>query len=77
MALTGLLGACDNPPPPADVERLEVAVGPRIQVYLNDALYIDHHDETFAAGHVGLWTKADAVTEFDDLVVRGMPAGGG
>jgi hypothetical protein len=52
-----------------------VAQGSRIQVYLNDTLYIDHQDETFAAGYVGLWTKADAVTEFDDLTVRGIPAG--
>jgi hypothetical protein len=48
---------------------------PRIQVYLNDTLYIDHQDETFTEGYVGLWTKADAVTEFDELTVRGIPAG--
>jgi len=52
-----------------------VALGPRIQVYLNDTLYIDHQDETFTEGYVGLWTKADAVTEFDELTVRGIPAG--
>ncbi|RKZ91509.1 MAG: hypothetical protein DRQ40_09805 [Gammaproteobacteria bacterium] len=52
-----------------------IAQGSRIQVYLNDTLYIDHQDETFADGYVGLWTKADAVTEFDDLKVSGIPAG--
>ncbi|MGQ0612919.1 MAG: family 16 glycoside hydrolase [Planctomycetaceae bacterium] len=51
-----------------------VAVGPRIQAYLNGRLLIDHRDETFQMGYVGLWTKADAVTEFDDLEVKGVPA---
>jgi hypothetical protein len=31
---------------------------------------IDAHDTTFPdAGKVGLWTKADSVTAFDDLTV--------
>lgn len=50
-----------------------VAVGSRIQAYLDDRLLIDHQDETFQGGYVGLWTKADAVTEFDDLEVQGVP----
>ena len=49
-----------------------VAVGAHIQAYLNDQLLIDHHDETFSTGWVGLWTKADAVTDFDDLAVTGV-----
>jgi hypothetical protein len=49
-----------------------VAVGDRIQAYLNDALLIDHRDGRFRAGRVGLWTKADSVTAFDDLTVRGI-----
>lgn len=53
-----------------------VAVGPRIQVYLDDSLLIDHEDGTYAAGWVGLWTKADAVTEFDDVAVTGVPFSG-
>jgi hypothetical protein len=48
-----------------------VAVGDRIQASLNDALLIDHRDMRFRAGRVGLWTKADAVTAFDDLVIKG------
>lgn len=44
-----------------------VAKGKKIQAYINDKLLIDHEDATFAEGTVGLWTKADAVTEFDDL----------
>ena len=49
-----------------------VALGDHIQAFLNDELLIDHHDSTYARGHVGLWTKADAVTEFDDFTVKGM-----
>ena len=51
-----------------------VAKGPRIQAYLDDALLLDHEDKTFGSGWVGLWTKADSVTEFADLAVVGMPA---
>jgi len=51
-----------------------VALGSHIQVYLNGTLYIDHQDQTFAGGYVGLWTKADAITDFDDLIVRGVTA---
>lgn len=50
-----------------------VAVGPRIQAYLDGRLLIDHRDTTFAQGRIGLWTKADSVTEFDDLEVKGPP----
>jgi hypothetical protein len=51
-----------------------VARGRKIQAYLNDALLLDHDDATFAGGWVGLWTKADSVTEFSDLEVTGTPA---
>jgi len=48
-----------------------VAVGDHIQAYLNDELLIDHHDSRFKSGRVGLWTKADAITEFTDFEVTG------
>lgn len=51
-----------------------VATGPRIQAYLNESLLLDHEDKTFTAGWVGLWTKADSVTEFTDLEVSGTLA---
>jgi len=51
-----------------------VALGGRIQAYLNGRLLIDHRDGTFKEGFVGLWTKADSVTEFDDLMIRGVLA---
>lgn len=53
-----------------------VAVGDRIQGYLDGKLLIDHRDGRFRAGRVGLWTKADSLTAFDDLAIRGVPADG-
>ena len=51
-----------------------VAKGAKVQAYLDDALLLDHDDRTFTGGYVGLWTKADSVTEFADLVITGTPA---
>jgi len=48
-----------------------VAKGTKIQAYIGDKLFIDHEDATFKAGTVGLWTKADSVTEFDDFEAAG------
>jgi hypothetical protein len=48
-----------------------VAVGDHIQAWLDGALRLDHHDSRFRSGRVGLWTKADSVTAFDDLVIHG------
>jgi len=53
-----------------------VAVGDRIQAYLDGQFLLDHRDSRFRSGQAGLWTKADSVTAFDDLVVRGVSAGG-
>jgi 3-keto-disaccharide hydrolase len=47
-----------------------VAVGDRIQAYLNNRLFIDHRDSRFRSGQIGLWTKADSVTAFDDLDIK-------
>lgn len=51
-----------------------VARGTKVQAYLDDALLLDHDDRTFTGGYIGLWTKADSVTEFADLVIIGTPA---
>jgi hypothetical protein len=48
-----------------------VAVGDHMQAWLDGKLYLDHRDQRFKSGRVGLWTKADSVTAFDDLVIRG------
>jgi hypothetical protein len=50
-----------------------VTVGDQIQAWLNGRLYLDQRDSRVKAGAVGLWTKADSVTAFDDLVIRGKP----
>lgn len=45
-----------------------------IKGWLNDRLLIDHHDNRFTSGRVGLWTKADSITAFDDLVIAPVSA---
>ena len=53
-----------------------VAVGDQMQAWLDGTLYLDHRDSRFKAGRVGLWTKADSITAFDDLTIRGKTVGG-
>ena len=46
------------------------AVGNKITCYYDGSKKIETRDDTFKkAGKVGLWTKADSVTHFDDLKV--------
>jgi hypothetical protein len=46
------------------------ATGGLFQVYFNGAKLYEVEDGTFkSAGRVGVWTKADSVTQFDDLTV--------
>jgi 3-keto-disaccharide hydrolase len=47
-----------------------VAIANLIQASLDGQLLIDHQDSRFKAGQIGLWTKADSVTAFDDLEIR-------
>ena len=51
-----------------------VAVGDLVQAYLDGKLLLDHHDSRFRSGQVGLWTKTDSLTAFDDLEIRGYPS---
>jgi len=51
------------------------AVGDHLQAWLDGTLYLDHRDSRFTSGRVGLWTKADSITAFDDLTIRGKPGG--
>jgi hypothetical protein len=49
-----------------------VAAGNRFEVYSNGAKLYEVEDSTFPMlGKVGLWTKADSVTLFDDLSISG------
>lgn len=52
------------------------ADGDHIQGWMNRRRLIDQHDGRFAAGRVGLWTKADSVTAFDGFVVTSISADG-
>lgn len=59
-----------------------VAVGDQIQGWLDGRLLIDYEDmrslvrtdPRLEEGEVGLWTKADSVTVFDDFIIRGYRA---
>ena len=53
-----------------------VALGDHMQAWLDGKLLLDHRDSRFRAGRVGLWTKADSITAFDDLTIRGVTGGG-
>jgi hypothetical protein len=47
-----------------------VANGRLFEVYFNGTKLYDVEDTTFAQpGKVGVWTKADSVTQFDDLTI--------
>ncbi len=46
------------------------AVSHGFRAYLNGELVAEAADATYAAGPVGLWTKADSVTCFDDVEAR-------
>jgi hypothetical protein len=50
-----------------------VAVGDHIQGWLNGKLLLDHRDTRLRSGRVGVWTKADSITAFDDLTIQGVP----
>ncbi|MEM7252313.1 MAG: family 16 glycoside hydrolase [Pseudomonadota bacterium] len=50
-----------------------IARGPRFEIFLDGKRAFDVENRTFAgSGQIGLWTKADAVTQFDDLIVRSL-----
>jgi len=51
------------------------ARGPLFEVYLDGRKLFEVEDVTFRdAGKVGLWTKADSVTQFDDLSIASLDA---
>lgn len=49
-----------------------IAKGCQVQVFFEDKQVFDLCDQTFLTGQVGLWTKSDAVTYFDDLKLQIM-----
>jgi hypothetical protein len=44
--------------------------GCHVRVFFDDKQVFDLCDQTFSTGRVGLWTKSDAVTYFDDLKLQ-------
>lgn len=48
--------------------RVEVK-GNHIRGFLNGKLVVEATDDTYKSGRVGLWTKADSVTCFDDVLI--------
>ena len=68
-----ITGASVKAPALGQWHRLRItAEGDRIKGWLNDRPFIDRRDSRFASGRIGLWTKADSITAFDDLVVRSL-----
>ena len=54
--------------------RLDVVnQGCRIQIFYDEKPIFDFCDDTFTVGRIGLWTKSDAVTYFDDLRLQLLP----
>jgi hypothetical protein len=46
--------------------------GCRVNIFYDDKQVFDLCDKTFHTGMIGLWTKSDAVTYFDDLQLQHM-----
>ena len=47
-----------------------IARGDRMEGFYDGKKYLEIRDQTFTRGKIGLWSKADTVTNFDDLQVR-------
>lgn len=75
----GLLAYGKKAPVPSQTwSTLRVVVrGSRFSVHLNGRQLFDVEDATFPeAGRVGLWTKADSVTAFDELRIESLDGAG-
>jgi 3-keto-disaccharide hydrolase len=65
-----IAGASVKAPALGQWHKLRIAaVGDHIRGWLNDQSLIDRRDSRFTSGGIGLWTKADSVTAFDELSV--------
>jgi Domain of Unknown Function (DUF1080) len=56
--------------------RVEVR-GNHLHGYLNGQLVNEGTDDSYPAGQVGLWTKADSATCFDDMHIKALKKYGG
>src|SRR5260370_26642806 len=65
-----IAGASVKAPALGQWHKLRISVaGDRIQGWLNDHALIDRRDSRFSSGRIGLSTKADSITAFDDLTI--------
>jgi hypothetical protein len=65
-----ITSATVNPPALDQWHKLQImANGDRVRAWLNNRALIDQRDSRFVAGRVGLWTKTDSITAFDELTV--------
>lgn len=63
-----IAGASTKAPALAQWHRLRIrAEGDRIRGWLNEQQLIDRRDQRYKSGRIGLWTKADSITAFDEL----------
>lgn len=61
----------DRPVPATGWHKLRVIQrGCELKALYDDTVLFRICDQTFSSGRIGLWTKADAVTYFDDLTLR-------
>ena len=44
--------------------------GDQVQAFLDDKQLLEAKDTTFTSGFIGLWTKADSETDFDDFSIK-------
>ena len=64
------IGSAKRSIPSGQRHALEVAArGPAIAVKWDGETVLSAFDSTFASGKIGLWTKSNSVTAFDDLEV--------
>lgn len=65
------LGSADIPNSPGVHSVRAVMKGKDITCYYDEKKYLEVADEAFSsAGMIGLWTKSDARTRFDDLTLK-------
>jgi len=53
-------------------DRFDFETTTTVHPSLDGRLLLDHRNSRFRFGRVGLWTKADSITAFDDLTIRGV-----
>ena len=65
-----IAGASTKAPALGQWHKLRIrAEGDHIRGWLNEQQLIDRRDQRYKSGRIGLWTKADSITAFDELTV--------